>query len=206
MQVRENIDLGAKVSDSQFMCISTLPENFNFHNCTGYWYDVAYNHVTEKTERIGDSFNIIVESIGRLVAGLFRSDPAFRGIQQWAIGVGSSSWDALWDTDSPPTALSTATRLTNEIGRLPISIAGHESSMIYVDQDGEPSQTPTNRIKVSRMFGRADGNGEWREFALFGGNAGSARDSGIMINHKIHRVINKTGDMTVERNIIFTFN
>ena len=124
----------------------------------------------------------------------------------WAIGSGASSWDSRWDSNLPPSTDVSATRLVNEIGRLPLSISGSDSYMTYVDQEGVPTDELTNRLLVTRRFGRNDVNGEWREFALFGGNASETRGSGIMINHRIHRVITKTSDLTVERNIIFTFN
>ena len=66
--------------------------------------------------------------------------------------------------------------------------------------------TPTNILQIKHTFGSADCNGTWREFALFGGNASSAINSGIMINKRHHAIITKTSDMTVERTMRFTLN
>jgi len=202
----ERVKLGRQAADNSFIRFDYEPEVSSFRKCTGYWFDKINNILTGEITEIGHDFNIIVDSIGKLAAAKFRDDPAFKGIQMWAIGTGANTWDTQWNSDNSPASISTATQLVNEIGRLPINMSYQDTSIVYVDQEGNPTTTLTNRILVRRQFGRHDVNGEWREFAIFGGNATEVRNSGIMINHKIHRVINKTADMTVERNIIFTFN
>ena len=66
--------------------------------------------------------------------------------------------------------------------------------------------TPSNILQVKRVFGEDECNGTWREFGIFGGNATSAANSGIMINKRHHGVITKTSDMTVERVMRFVLN
>lgn len=189
-----------------FKTFDYLPEVSCFRICTGYWHDRITRASTGETEETGHEFNVIVESIGRLAAARFRGDAGYGGLQMWAVGAGDPSWDARWDSGLPPVADLSAASLVNEIGRLPLSASADGAAMLFVDREGSPAEGLTNRLLVRRRFGPDDANGEWREFALFGGNAGGARGSGIMINHKIHRIITKTSDMTVERNIIFTFN
>ena len=206
MKNKEATKLGKEVLDMDFIRLNYVPEVSNFRNCCGYWFDLITNVLTGEVVEIGHDFNLIVDSIGRLAAARFRGGTDFGGLQMWAVGFGQPSWDVRWEGGFPPTTDPSATRLVNEIGRLPLSIAGSDSYMTFVDQNGNPADGLTNRLLVRRQFGRDDANGDWREFALFGGNATLHRDSGIMINHKIHRIITKTPDMTVERNIIFTFN
>ena len=206
MNVFENVSLGRKVSGNDFMRFDYEPEVSNFAKCTGYWYDRVVNVLTGESYDEGHCFNMIMNSIGRLAAARFRGGIEHGGLQMWAVGSGASSWDARWDGDAPPAAEADATGLVNEIGRLPIHAGSADSSIVFVDASGNPTDSLTNRILVRRLFGRTEANGDWREFALFGGNATEERGSGIMVNHKLHRIITKTSDMTVERNIIFTFN
>ena len=206
MGCMENTKFGKQAPCKDFMLFGSAPEASNFRSCTGYWFDRITSALTGETVEFGREFNMIVSSIGRLAAVRFRGDANYHGLQVWAVGSGLADWDGRWDGGMPPSPDPTATRLVNEIGRLPLSIAGGDSSIAYADRDGNPSEGITNRLLVRRTFGRGDANGDWREFALFGGDASEARGSGIMVNHKLHRVISKTSDMTVERSIIFTFN
>ena len=201
MRTKENININKSTTHKDFLRFDYVPEVSNFRDCKGYWFDLITDIAIGNVTEIGREFNIIVDSIGRLAAARFRGDANFQGIQMWAIGSGAANWD-----NTLPPAVSTAIRLVNEIGRLSISISGQDSSIAYIDQKGNPTDELTNRLLVRRQFGRNEVNGDWREFALFGGNATITRNSGVMINHKMHQIITKTSDMTVERNIIFTFN
>ena len=206
MKNQEIINFNHRISEKDFIRFDYVPEVTNFRNCSGYCFDRITNVVTGEVFEEGHDFNTIVGSISSLAAARFRGGADFQGLQMWAIGSGASSWDAGWDSNLPPSTDASSTRLVNEIGRLPLLIAGQDSYMTYVDQNGTPTEGLTNRLKVMRRFGRNEVNGEWREFALFGGNANETRGSGIMMNHRIHRVITKTSDMSIERLIIFTFH
>ena len=92
--------------------------------------------------------------------------------------------------------------LTDEIGRKQISA----SDMTWVTSNGSDSSTPTNRLKVRVTFGANECVGTWREFGLFGGDATSSINTGIMMNKRHHAVITKTKDMVIERVMIFTLN
>lgn len=106
-----------------------------------------------------------------------------------------------WD-NNPVNATENDVKLVNEIGRKIIP-AG---SIKFVDGNGNVTTSVTNRIEISLLFSENDVNGKWREFGIFGGNATGTKDSGIMINHKVHDILTKTSNMTVERKIRFTFN
>ena len=199
MRASENINIDKSYKD--FLRFDYVPEVSNFKKCTGYWFDYIKNMATGEVIEIGHEFNIIVDSIGKLATARFKGDTNFQGIQIWAIGSGADSWDSNLPVPSPDSI-----RLANEIGRLPILVHGQDSSIVYVDLNGNQTDELTNRLLIRRRFGRDEINGNWREFAIFGGNATTERNTGIMINHKIHQIITKTSDMTVERNIIFTFN
>jgi len=152
-------------------------------------------------EKREESFNTIINGIGKLAAALFKGDPAYTPLSYWAVGQGAATWDALITAGTITYDMST-TRLVNELGRKSIPL----SSMTFVNDDGDAILTLNNRIKITVLFDWDECNGEWREFGIFGGNATSGVNTGIMVNHKIHKLINKTNEMKVERSIIFTFN
>lgn len=143
--------------------------------------------------------NLVVNSFLNLVMCLLKKQSGYSGIQYWAIGQGSTSWDSLSD---PPTPAVTDTRLTSEIGRVPIAA----SEIAFLNASYNVVTTPSNIIQITHTFGTADCNGAWREFGIFGGNATAALNSGIMINKRNHKVINKTSEMTVERIMRFTLS
>lgn len=147
-----------------------------------------------------ESSNLVVDSCSVLLAGLM-SMKNTNGIQYWAIGSGSATWDEMWSTPSTPTPVPTATKLTAEIYRKKINA----SDIKYVDEAGEDSSSPTNRIKITIIVSESEGNGDWREFGLFGGGATEAKDSGIMIDHKIHKILSKTSEISVTRSIVLEF-
>ena len=80
------------------------------------------------------------------------------------------------------------------------------SEIKFLTPEYEESSSPTNILQISHTFGPTDCNGVWREFGIFGGNATSAKDSGVMINKRHHAVITKTEEMTIERIMRFTLN
>lgn len=139
--------------------------------------------------------NIVVSSFIPLVLRLLKKEENIEGIQYWAVGSGASSWDS-----TLPLPSASATQLTNEIGRVAIS----SSEITFLDSRFDEVDYPTNIIQVKHLFGVNDCNGTWREFGLFGGNATSTANSGILIDKRHHSVITKTSDMTVERILRFT--
>lgn len=150
-----------------------------------------------RVEETDWSHNLIVNSALNILTALLGNTNGYKGIQYWAVGSGLASWDT-----TMPNPNSNAVALTSEIGRKVIN----SSNIRFLTETGEPSNTPTNKIEVSCFFEANDCIGVWREFGLFGGNATSAPNSGILIDKKHHQIINKTNDMTVERTIVFTLN
>ena len=65
---------------------------------------------------------------------------------------------------------------------------------------------PTNILQIKHTFGVNDCNGTWREFGIFGGNATTTANSGLLINKRHHAVITKTDEMTIERTMRFTLS
>ena len=143
------------------------------------------------------SHNLVVNSFLNLVMCLLKNQGGYSGIQYWAVGSGATSWDT-----NMPTPDIKPTRLTSEIGRAPISA----SDIKFLDSNYDEVSTPTNIIQVSHIFGSNECNGVWREFGIFGGNATTTANSGIMINKRHHSIITKTEEMTVERIMRFTLN
>ena len=153
--------------------------------------DTIRNVRTNEVKVIEHGHNIVVDSVLPLIMGMLRGD--LQGIQYWAIGSGSPSWDS-----TPINPLASETTLTHEIGRKVIP----KSSIIFVDPvTFEESSTPTNCLLVSCTFYEYDCNGTWREFGIFGGNATDEMNSGYMIDKKHHPVITKTEELQIDRKI-----
>lgn len=162
---------------------------------TGEHIDRIFKNGVLVEERHGH--NLVVTSFLRLVMCLVKRQDGFSGIQYWAVGSGAESWDA----DIPVPDLA-ATRLTNEIGRIPIL----PEDMSFLDTDFKEITTPSNIIQVKKLFTETECNGVWREFGLFGGNATDSANSGIMVNKRHHAILTKTEEMTVERIMRFTLS
>lgn len=144
-----------------------------------------------------EGHNLVVNSFLNLVMCLIRNLSGYSGIQYWAVGSGNASWD-----NSMPTPELTATRLTTEIGRVAISA----SEISFLNSSYSEVTSPTNIIQIKHLFGTSDCNGVWREFGIFGGNATTSPNSGIMINKRHHAVLTKTDEMTIERTMRFTLS
>lgn len=144
-----------------------------------------------------EGHNLVVNSFLNLVMCLLKQQSGYSGIQYWAVGSGSTSWD-----NTPVTPSLTDTGLTSEIGRVPIS----SNEIVFLDSNLEETSSPTNIIQITHTFGENDCNGTWREFGIFGGNANENANSGIMINKRHHGVIEKNEEMKVERVMRFTLN
>lgn len=157
--------------------------------------DTIY-HKDGRVEVIERDHNLVVSSILPLVMSLLKNDDV-SGIQYWAIGNGSSSWDM-----SMPEPTLEETTLTNEIGRKEVTA----DNIKFVDNDFNESATPTNIVEITVTFDSNECNGSWREFGLFGGNATDTTNSGTMINKKHHTLLPKTSDMVVERKLRLTIS
>lgn len=163
----------------------------------GAFQDTIY-HKNGEIEVLSWDHNILVNNFTHLIAALFIKASGFTGLGYWAVGTGGAGW-----TDSSfPEAAVTDSSLVSELGRKAIS----SSDMVFLDGSGEISATPTSIIKVQATFGTTECNGNWREFGIFGGDATTSLNSGIMINHKNHKLQTKTSDASLTRKIIFTLN
>ena len=149
------------------------------------------------TKEVIEGKNLIVNDIGKLIACLFMRKEGYQGLTYWAIGSGQDAWD-----NSEQTATVNDTRLETEIYRKAIP----KENIKFIDEHGEESEEVTNRISITLTFSTEEGNGKWREFSIFGGDATSSLNTGLMINHKIHKILTKDDTMTIERQIRFTFN
>ena len=148
-------------------------------------------------KEVREGHNLIVNDIGKLIASLFKKESGYTGLSYWAIGSGQDAWDT---STANPTVNDT--KLETEIFRKEIQ----KSDIKFIDGEGREQGSPTNRIAVTVTFSTTEANGKWREFGIYGGNATATKDSGLMINHKIHKILTKDETMTIERQIRFTFN
>lgn len=185
------------VGDSDKIALATHHIDTPNVHMTGQSIDRIYKNGVLVKEIV--DHNLVVNTFMNLITCLLKGQSGYAGIQYWAIGQGSASWDS---QDEPPTPSLTDTRLASEIGRVAIS-AGDIS---FLNSSYEVVSSPTNILQIEHTFGEGDCNGKWREFGIFGGNATETLNSGLMINRRTHGVITKTSDMTVKRTMRFTLN
>lgn len=184
-----------KQEDNEMMNLQTLSKEGHQVHMTGEIIDRIHYADGHVEERVGH--NLVVNSFLNLAMCLLKQQSGYKGIQYWAVGSGASSWDS-----SLPNPDISATKLTSELGRVPIAA----SEIQFLNSNYNVVTTPTNILQISHTFGPTDCNGVWREFGIFGGNATTAANSGIMINKRHHAVITKTEEMTIERIMRFTLN
>lgn len=139
--------------------------------------------------------NLVVDTCSVLIAGLMKG--ALSGVQYFAVGAGSTAWN----NNSLPSPDVTDSKLLAETFRKEIT----KDDVKFIDSNNDESDVPTNRIEIKVMFTEAEANGELRELGIFGGNASSTKNSGYLLNRKIHPLIYKTSGMRLERIIRFTF-
>lgn len=191
--MKENAKVYQK--DSENLVLNMSGECLSGVHMTGEITDIIHYKDGRVEKRVGH--NLVVNDFLKLVMSLLKGETGYKGVQYWAIGSGASSWDS-----NMPSPAIDATKLTSELGRVAIS-AGE---IKFLTPEYEVTNTPTNIIQITHTFGPSDCNGVWREFGIFGGNATTAKDSGIMINKRHHAVLTKTEEMTIERVMRFTLN
>lgn len=160
--------------------------------------EVTDRLIDAKTGKVMDERvyqNLVVDTCSTLIAGLMKG--AMSGVQYFAVGSGSSSWQ----NESLPSPSATDAKLLSETYRKAIT----SNDISFIDSSNEESTTPTNRLQIKVTFNENEANGELRELGIFGGNATATKDSGYMLNRKIHALIYKTSGMKLERIIRFTF-
>ena len=158
--------------------------------------DTITNVKTGKVEVIERGNNLVVNKVLPLIMGILKG--SLSGIQYWAVGSGSDTWDS-----SPVSPTLNEVKLTNELGRKAIT----SSNIKFVDPStNEESGEPTNCLQIECTFYEEDCNGKWREFGIFGGNATTAINSGYLIDKKHHEIFTKTEENTVNRKIFLTIS
>ena len=164
-------------TDTEKSSLSMSSKDIPNISMTGQIIDRIYKN--GKLVEVIEGHNLVVNSFVNLVMCLLKRNPAYSGIQYWAVGSGATTWDSALPSPEP-----TATRLTNEIGRVAID----PNEIVFLDSNFNEVSTPTNIIQISHIFDTADCNGVWREFGIFGGNATSSLNSGIMINKRLNGI------------------
>ena len=158
--------------------------------------DTIKNVKTGEVEVINRGCNLVVSKVLPLIMGMLKG--SLSGIQYWAVGSGSSSWDS-----TPVSPSLSEVQLTSELGRKAIT----SGDIKFVNPvTFEESDTPTNCLQIGCTFFEEDCNGSWREFGIFGGNATTELNSGYLIDKKHHSLVNKTSEMVVDRKIFLTIS
>lgn len=146
-------------------------------------------------EQFNKEFNVVVSDMLKVITGVIKSPTA--SPLYLASGVGNPSWDV-----TPYSANTGNHALVNELFRkqiLPDSIA-------FIDNEGNITEEPTNQLRMEATLDYDECNGDLRELAIFGLTASDTRNSGIMMNHKIHKVRAKDNTKIMRRVVKFTFN
>jgi hypothetical protein len=108
-----------------------------------------------------------------------------------AVGSGEAGWD-----EAPPAADRTVAALVNETARKAVG-AGH---VVFLDRDGEPTDTPTTHLRFSVTFEAGEGTGALRECGLLRG-ATERPGSGRLLSYHVHPRIEKGDGMTLRRTL-----
>jgi len=136
--------------------------------------------------------NQLQNTFSTLVAALLKGDAAHSGLTYFAVGEGLGSWDTI-----PPTQPKSDTTLTTEIFRKALVPA---TDIVYLDPSNDMVVAgPTRKIQITVIFTTAEGNGDLREWGMFGGDATATLDSGLMADWVVHGLITKDSSMTITR-------
>lgn len=139
---------------------------------------------------------IIASSLARFSETTLGS--GYSTINYLAIGEGSVTWDT-----TPPAQPVSDDMLESEQFRKEIIPA----SFAFIDpSDMETiSSVPTRVLQIQVTIERPEANFTHREFGLFGANATSSVDSGMMFNWIVHGAISKDNSMKIVRTIRLIF-
>lgn len=174
-----------------------MPKAHEKYDLERHWQVIdTITHVDGRVEQ-REYCNTVVNDCSKLIACLIKGHSGYGGVKYWAVGSGSDSWN----NSSLPSPNVADTKLLSETFRKAIT----PSDIVFLDAQDKPTTTITNKIQISIVFTENEANGELREFGLYGGNATTTKDSGLMINRKIHPLIYKTSGMKVERIIRVVF-
>lgn len=162
--------------------------------------EIIDNLIDAKTGEIIETrrgHNLIVDSCSKLLASLVKNVNG-TGLAYLAYGHGDDSWD---DTNLPSPSPDDV-KLLDEFYRKAIT----PDMVKFINNDDAEVEEFSNRIQITITLDANEGNGSLREFGLFGGDScTSDKDSGLMINRRIHAHIYKTTGMLLERIIRLTF-
>lgn len=157
-------------------------------NAIGEFSSELVDTVTGKKTQIHKSlFNLIVNDYSIIVAAVLKGHAGYSGITYWAVGEGewtgtaqTSTWDTLSADDLAAKSQATLTQLYSEKARTTVS-------MDFIDTSNNIVAGPTNRLEIRASFDTSV-SGYFREFGLYGGNATSTLNSGLLVDHLTHRI------------------
>lgn len=193
MMLKESFSKNVKTKENTKVCDANSETRKG--KFIGEVIDTFINPLTNERTLMQHGFNLVVNECSVLIAMLMKG--GCNGIQYFAVGSGSDTWD----NNNLPNPEENDVKLLNEIFRKPIT----SDNIVYIDDSNNISETPTNRLQITITLLEDEANGELREMGFFGGDATLTKDSGHLINRKIHGSIFKTSGMQLERVIRFTF-
>lgn len=167
---------------------------------TGQFRDLIVDEAGRVLYDSGWNNNAIMSGARVLLASLAKGAPA-AGVQYWAVGDGIPAWDQV------PPAPTDRTKLQSELDRQPIPGVQIQFWNPQWQTPGQDvaSANPTNVLDIRVEFSTTVEGKVLREFGLFGGNATVAKDSGLLINHKIHPPLQVPKGAKLQRRLVLTF-
>lgn len=154
----------------------------------------------------GEGHNLVTNPMRLLIASALIGEATYfaddvittsgrKGIQYWATGSGNP----LDDATNPASPAVTDTRLFAELARVPVSVT-------FVDDLGNATigGAASRRIQVQATFGENVATGYNTEFGLFGGNATTATNSGLLLNRVTHPLKYKNSNDIRRLTLVFS--
>lgn len=132
--------------------------------------------------------NMIVHGLLDCIGGLLTNRPDAGGALFLAVGAGAEEWDA-----AAPAPDRNRAALHREVYR---------KRLLPGDISFDPA---TGVLTVRSVFLPGEATGPLRETGLFGGAASPWPNSGILLNHRVHTLVIKGEDETLQREILLTF-
>lgn len=143
--------------------------------------------------------NLIVDRASILMAQHMKGDNV-PGITHLAVGTGVGNGN----TQAPQQAVSTATRLRQELFRKAVQLSYYDPTnsqgSTIVDGAGR-----TNVLDITVEFAESEAVGALTEMGLFGGTGASGANGGDMVNFKTFPVWNKPNNATLRWTWRLTF-
>jgi hypothetical protein len=145
--------------------------------------------------------NLIVNGLSCLLAGLLMGGEQDLSLTHWAVGAGNEEWDS--EGQPSEDERRERTTLFHETARMPISPG--RGINFFPGELSIDGMTEKLEIIINLTAEQIQGhNKQLREFGLFAKGEDDL-NSGVLINHRIHPLIEMKRGFTLQRTLRLTF-